>query len=91
MFRLNLTLIEGDFNLDRNFYGGKLKPLSFPHGKNEVRKLEEQLGLFSIKNLKKSFSSPSNLERGFFKKKLKVKLSEDNWLIFLESIEKTLR
>ena len=47
LFRLNLTSIEGDSKLDRIFYGAELKPLSFQHGKIEVRKLKGQLGLFS--------------------------------------------
>ena len=55
VLRLNLTLIEGGFKLDRIFYGAQLKPLSFPHGWSQVRKLKEDLGMFSTKNVKIEF------------------------------------
>ena len=53
VFRLNLTLIEGDFKLDRRFYGTELKPLSIPRGRSELRKPREHFKMFFTKKCEK--------------------------------------
>ena len=91
MYRLNLTLVENDVKVDRIIYSAELKPLSLPLGKNEVRKLKEHLGMFSIKNCKKWVFWVQVILKGVFLATLEIKFLGNTWLIILKSNEKTIQ